>query len=76
MRNINAHTQYTGHIYTHAKAVSVSPAANKTAEYKELQMCRDGHEDFRSVGHQGEVHTNLVILRGHSCRKSEGVKPV
>lgn len=59
------------YLHTHAKAVSVSPAANKTAEYKELQMCRDGHEDFRSVGHQGEVHTNLVIGDIHAERVKE-----
>lgn len=57
-------------------SVSVPPAANKTADHKELQLCRDRHEDFGGIGHRGEVHTDFVMLRGHSCRKSEGVEPV
>lgn len=53
----NTTTHKRQHVYIYAKAVLVEPATStKTADYKELQMCRDGHEDFRGVGHLGEVH--------------------
>lgn len=63
-------------LHTHTKQLTVSaqPAANKTADQKELQLCRDRHEDFGVAGHQ--VNTDFVMFRGHSCRKREGVKPV
>lgn len=66
IRNKKAHIcKYVSvitHVHTKQKTISVYPAANKTADHKELQLCRDRHENFGGVGHWGEVHTDFVML--------------
>lgn len=72
MRNKNAHTYVNMLVYLHAhkqQTVSVEPAANETADLKELQLCGDRHEDFRGVGHQGEVHTDFCYVKGTFMQK-------
>lgn len=66
------HTQTHARTHNRQLTVSVEPAANKTADHKEPQLCRDRHEDLGGSCRAPRRRTHrFCYLRGTSCRKSE-----
>lgn len=55
IRNKNAHIYVNMRLHLHTRKSSnlyqLNQPPKKTADDKELQLCRDRHEDFRGVGH-------------------------
>lgn len=77
MRNKNAHIYVNMRVCLHthtqsSKLYQLSQPPTKTADQKELQLCRDRHEDFKGVG-AGERYTPILLCYGdvHAERVKE-----